>query len=80
MNNSIIQDINSYYKLSVSSDNRTEEIWIKKLRSILNTNIHENSLGCLIDDTHVKIGDIHMNAFFEARFMFSQQMFITHLH
>lgn len=75
--NLFVNDINSYYKLPVKSNaDNEEEIWIKKLRSILNTDIHESSLGCRINDTHVKIGDIHMSSFFEARFMFSQQKWI----
>ncbi len=74
--NNFVKYIDSYYKLSVKSNINNEELWIKKLRSILNTDIHESSLGCRINDTHVKIGNIHMSSFFEARFMFSQQKWI----
>lgn len=58
----------AYYGLTIDD---TEAVWIKKLRNILNEDIHERPLGCKINNTHIKIGDVHLGAFFEAQILFS---------
>ncbi len=42
----------------------------KQLETILNKDIHENSLGCKIPETHIRIGKVHLNTFYEAQLLF----------
>lgn len=42
----------------------------KELEEILNRDIHENSLGCKISNTHVRIGKVHLDTFYEAQLLF----------
>lgn len=42
----------------------------KQLETILNKDIHDNSLGCKIPETHVRIGKVHLNTFYEAQLLF----------
>lgn len=60
-----------YYELSIGADNAKEKVWIKKLRNILENDIHNAPLGCKIEDTHIRIGEVHLDAFFEAQILFS---------
>lgn len=64
----------AYYKLEIGMPN--EAVWIKKLRNILRHDIHSMSLGCYIEDTHIKIGDLHLGAFFEAQLLFSHAKWV----
>lgn len=48
-----------------------ECVWVKKLRNILNSDIHEKPLGCKISDTHIKISKVHLDTFYEAQILFS---------
>ena len=63
---------NSYYDLEMGG----EKIWIKKLRNILESDIHQKPLGCKISNTHVKIGEIHLDTFYEAQILFSHPRWI----
>ena len=54
-----------------------EKIWEKELNYILQRDIHSESLGCCVKDTHMKIGDIHLGTFFEAQFLFSNAYWIS---
>ncbi len=63
-----------YYKLTTGSSQ--EAVWIKKLRNILNNDIHGKSLGCYVANTHIKIGDLHLGAFFEAQLLFSHAKWV----
>ena len=60
--------------LNLSYDN--EHIWVKKLRSILYSDIHEQPLGCRISNTHIRIGKVHLDTFFEAQILFSHAQWI----
>lgn len=70
----------SYYSLEIGRemDGRKEPVWVKKLRNILNNDIHQKSLGCRIPSTHITIGTgiIHMSSFFEAQILFSHAKWI----
>lgn len=48
-----------------------ECVWVTKLRSILNSDIHEKPLGCKISNTHIRIGKVHLDTFYEAQILFS---------
>lgn len=61
-----------YYNIQING----EAIWVKKLRSILNSDIHKKPLGCKISDTHVKINKVHLSSFFEAQILFSHAYWI----
>lgn len=71
----------SYYALKIGreTDDPKEPIWVKKLRHILNTDIHQQPLGCCIENTHIKIGagDVHMGSFFEAQILFSHAKWVA---
>lgn len=41
-----------------------------QLEKILNTDIHESSLGCKISNTHIRIGKVHLDTFYEAQLLF----------
>ena len=60
--------------LNLSYDN--EHIWVKKLRSILYSDIHQQPLGCRISNTHIRIGKVHLDTFFEAQILFSHAQWI----
>ncbi len=62
---------NAYYDLKVGRENEKEPFWIKRLRNILESDIHKNPLGCKIPDTHIKIGKVHLHSFYEAQILFS---------
>ena len=64
---------NSYYDLEMGG----EKIWIKKLRNILESDIHQKPLGCKISNTHVKIGEIHLDTFYEAQILFSHPRWVN---
>ena len=42
----------------------------KQLETILNKDIHDSSLGCKIPETHIRIGKVHLNTFYEAQLLF----------
>ena len=54
-----------------------EELWKKELKQILSRDIHGKSLGCCVNNTHMKIGDIHLGTFFEAQFLFGNAYWIS---
>lgn len=41
-----------------------------ELENILNRDIHDKSLGCKIPNTHIRIGKVHLNTFYEAQLLF----------
>lgn len=63
-----------FYSIEIGSN--PEQVWIKKLRNILNSDIHNKPLGCKIDGTHVKIGEVHLGTFYEAQLLFSHAKWI----
>lgn len=50
--------------------------WMTKLRYILNSDIHEKPLGCKISNTHMRIGKVHLDTFFEAQILFSHARWV----
>lgn len=64
----------SYLNLKVS-DEQTP-VWVKKLSNILRCDIHDKPLGCRISDTHVRIGEVHIDSFYEAQILFSHNYWI----
>lgn len=58
------------------SDEKTQ-IWKKELEHVLYRDIHQEGLGCYIDKTHIKLGDIHLGSFFEAQFLFGNAYWIS---
>lgn len=58
------------------SDGKTQ-IWKKELENVLHRDIHQEGLGCYIDNTHIKLGDIHLGSFFEAQFLFGNAYWIS---
>ena len=55
----------------------SEELWKKELRIILERDIHEKGLGCCVNDTHIKVGDVHLGKFYEAQFLFGNAYWIS---
>lgn len=72
----------SYYALKIGRgpDECKDPIWVKKLRHILNADIHQKPLGCRIENTHIIVGagDIHMGSFFEAQILFSHAKWVAY--
>ncbi len=50
--------------------NGDKSIAQKELEDILNRDIHDSSLGCKISNTHVRIGKVHLDTFYEAQLLF----------
>ena len=71
-------DLKRYYELrsvflqlKVESENKSEPVWVKQLENILCSDIHQKPLGCKISNTHIKVGDVHLETFYEAEVLFS---------
>ncbi len=60
-------------QLNIESDEKREMVWVKQLRHILEKDIHNKELGCKCN-THIKIGDVHLNSFYESRILFSHNV------
>lgn len=70
---------NSLYDLGIGGEGCAQQtIWMEKLKNILQADIHRRPLGCKINNTHIKIGDIHMESFYEARILFSHARWINY--
>lgn len=69
---------NALYQIKVGEDGHKQPIWVKKLNHILNSDIHRKPLGCKINDTHIRIGDIHLESFYEARILFSHARWVAY--
>lgn len=66
-----------YLQIEIGKEEQKEKIWIKQLNNILNSDIHKKPFGCNISDTHVKIGDIHIDTFYEAEILFSHHYWVN---
>lgn len=75
MNSSLSTLRNRLYNLEIGSEN--EKVWIKKLKNILEADIHQKPLGCKISNTHVKIGEVHLDTFYEAQILFSHPRWVN---
>ena len=53
------------------------KIWQTELTRILTRDIHKVDLGCHMNNTHVKVGDVHLGEFFEAQFLFGNAYWIS---
>lgn len=60
-----------FLQLEIGNNGKTAPIWVKQLENILYSDIHQKPLGCRISDTHIKVGDVHLETFFEAEVLFS---------
>lgn len=69
---------NRLYQLEIGDDDHKQPIWVKRLSNILNSDIHKKPLGCKINDTHIRIGDIHLESFYEARILFSHSRWVRY--
>ena len=70
---------NSLYNLDIGGEGCARQtVWMEKLKNILQADIHRRPLGCKINNTHIKIGDIHMESFYEARILFSHARWINY--
>lgn len=58
-----------YLKYALPYDNKLT-IAQYQLREILEEDIHSDNLGCKLMYTHIRIGDVHLDTFFEAQFLF----------
>lgn len=67
---------NAYYDLIIGHGNEKEAFWKKRLKNILESDIHKSPLGCKINNTHIKIGHIHLNSFYEAQILFSHSHWV----
>lgn len=67
----------AYYSIEIGNNDNAEPVWIKKLRNILNEDIHNKPLGCKINNLHIKIGDVHLSAFYEAEIIFSHAKWVS---
>lgn len=74
--NELVEKRNNYYELEVGSNEEKEKIWIKKLRNILEQDIHKKPLGCKISNTHIKIGKVHLDTFYEAQILFAHPRWV----
>ena len=74
--------INQLYqiKIGVPDGQRSsvDTVINKKLRNVLYSDIHEQPLGCKIANTHIKIGNIHLDTFFEAQILFSHAYWVDY--
>lgn len=50
--------------------NGEKSIAQKELEEILDRDIHDTSLGCKIPNTHIRIGKVHLDTFYEAQLLF----------
>ncbi len=57
-------------KYYLKTNDNDETIVQKQIKDILNNDIHQSPLGCKIEDTHVRIGRVHLDTFYEAQFLF----------
>jgi len=64
-----MRDISTaFIKSNVVKDGQT--LAQKQLEKILDTDIHKKSLGCKISNTHIRIGKVHLDTFYEAQLLF----------
>lgn len=55
------------YNIPVDGD---EKLFQKVLKNIVNKDIHSDSLGCAIRNTHIRVGDYHLTSFYQAEILF----------
>ena len=42
----------------------------KVLKNIVEKDIHSDSLGCAVKDTHIRVGNYHLTTFYQAEILF----------
>ena len=67
----------AYLNLPINAEPDGDKIWVKKLQNVLATDIHSKPLGCKVEDTQVRIGDVHIDTFFEAQILFSHNYWVS---
>ncbi|MBR4342116.1 MAG: hypothetical protein IKP88_05380 [Lachnospiraceae bacterium] len=55
------------YNICVDGD---ERLFQKVLKNIVNKDIHSDSLGCAIRNTHIRVGNYHLTTFYQAEILF----------
>ncbi|MDE6757761.1 MAG: hypothetical protein K2J89_00620 [Clostridia bacterium] len=50
--------------------NSLDTVIQKQIKEILSSDVHKSPLGCKISKTHVRIGKVHLDTFYEAQFLF----------
>lgn len=55
------------YNICVDGD---EKLFQKVLKNIVNKDIHSDSLGCAIRNTHIRVGNYHLTTFYQAEILF----------
>lgn len=67
----------AYLNLPINAETDGDKIWVKKLQNILASDIHSKPLGCKVEDTHVKIREVHLGTFYEAQILFSHNYWVS---
>lgn len=55
------------YDVYVDDNNK---LFQKVLKNIIAKDIHSNSLGCAVHDTHIRVGNYHLTTFYQAEILF----------
>lgn len=67
----------NYQNLLIGEEGNEEKVWVKKLKLILNRDIHGKPLGCKISNTHINVSNIHLGSFYEAQILFSHNYWVN---
>lgn len=67
----------NYQNILIGEKGKEEKVWIKKLKLILNRDIHGKPLGCKISNTHINVSNIHLGSFYEAQILFSHNYWVN---
>lgn len=59
--------MNGIYDIYVDDSNK---LFQKVLKNIITKDIHSNSLGCAVHDTHIRVGNYHLTTFYQAEILF----------
>ena len=55
------------YDVYVDDHNK---LFQKVLKNIIEKDIHSDSLGCAVKDTHIRVGNYHLTTFYQAEILF----------
>lgn len=74
-NDKYLQMRSQFLQLKIGYDQKP--VWVKQLKQILNNDIHQKPLGCKISNTHIKVGNVHIESFYEAEVLFSHHYWVN---
>ncbi len=57
-------------KLTVENPKTKIKLIEEELTEILSRDIHDNRIGCKIDNTHFRLSKVHLDTYYEAQFLF----------